>query len=334
MLVFAAAFSALCLLASTQAIPFSMNMSVAQYLEPLADISTGAKISKRSTCGTPSLLTSGERTQSLDAHNDFRAMETNAADMSQMVYSDELAARAQEWADGCVWAHGLTSMCDGTSIGQNMYISMSSGGFPDSDMTKAVKSWYDEKVDYDYNSNTCAANKVCGHYTQVVWAKSTEVGCAVARCPSMNVGGRIWNSATFVVCNYAPAGNFNGELPYVSGSSCSQCTNALGTNVGNKCVDGMCVACFPGEDSACSCPPASSCSGQGSYNTNTCGCDCNSGFYGDECQSSCNCADAPGYESSCPQWTVYCTNPSYRTFMTDYCRGTCTNLCQHPAGAC
>lgn len=34
-------------------------------------------------------------------------------------------------------------------------------------MTKIVETWYGENVDYNLNTNVCAPNKVCGHYTQV-----------------------------------------------------------------------------------------------------------------------------------------------------------------------
>ncbi|PWA66556.1 pathogenesis-related protein PR-1 type [Artemisia annua] len=69
----------------------------------------------------------------------------------------------------------------------------------------AVKLWVAEKANYDYNSNTCAPGKTCGHYTQVVWRKSVRLGCARVRCNS---------GAWFVTCNYDPVGNFIGQKPY------------------------------------------------------------------------------------------------------------------------
>ncbi|KAJ1396583.1 Ves allergen [Sesbania bispinosa] len=69
----------------------------------------------------------------------------------------------------------------------------------------AVRLWVNEKADYDYNSNSCASGKQCGHYTQVVWKNTKRVGCAKVRC---NNGG------TFITCNYDPPGNYVGQRPY------------------------------------------------------------------------------------------------------------------------
>jgi pathogenesis-related protein 1 len=65
-----------------------------------------------------------------------------------------------------------------------------------------VGAWAGESRNYDYASNKCRG--VCGHYTQIVWAGTREVGCAVA-----TGGGRqVW------VCNYDPPGNWIGKRPY------------------------------------------------------------------------------------------------------------------------
>ncbi|XP_012072761.2 pathogenesis-related protein 1 [Jatropha curcas] len=70
---------------------------------------------------------------------------------------------------------------------------------------EAVKMWVDEKTYYDYNSNSCAPGRVCGHYTQVVWRESVRLGCAKVTCT---------NGGTFIGCNYDPPGNYIGKRPY------------------------------------------------------------------------------------------------------------------------
>ncbi|KAL6636814.1 hypothetical protein ACP70R_024386 [Stipagrostis hirtigluma subsp. patula] len=72
----------------------------------------------------------------------------------------------------------------------------------------AVRSWVEEKRNYHYDTNTCDAGKVCGHYTQVVWRKTQRIGCARVVCAA--------NRGVFVVCSYDPPGNFNGERPFLT----------------------------------------------------------------------------------------------------------------------
>nr|XP_034330685.1 GLIPR1-like protein 1 [Crassostrea gigas] len=93
----------------------------------------------------------------------------------------------------------------------------------------AVNDWDDEKFYYNYGANTCSF--VCGHYTQVVWAETEYVGCAVASCsPLVLPGGTTWSSGYYYVCNYGESGNFNGARPYVSGATCSQCPSGYTCN--------------------------------------------------------------------------------------------------------
>jgi pathogenesis-related protein 1 len=70
----------------------------------------------------------------------------------------------------------------------------------------AVAEWAGEEKDYDYSSNTCADGKVCGHYTQIVWADTTEVGCQQYDCPA--------DKQPVLVCRFFPAGNVIGQKPY------------------------------------------------------------------------------------------------------------------------
>ncbi|GAT28463.1 SCP-like extracellular protein [Aspergillus luchuensis] len=49
-----------------------------------------------------------------------------------------------------------------------------------------------------------------GHFSQIVWAATTHVGCATVTCDSLgNVDAS--EALPFTVCNYSPAGNYEGE---------------------------------------------------------------------------------------------------------------------------
>ena len=49
-----------------------------------------------------------------------------------------------------------------------------------------------------------------GHFSQIVWKSTTEVGCATVVCDKLgNVDSG--SSLPFTVCNYNPPGNSNGE---------------------------------------------------------------------------------------------------------------------------
>ena len=50
-----------------------------------------------------------------------------------------------------------------SSVGENLAVSSGRGDYYEG----LFILWRNENSDYDFNSNTCDASKVCGHYTQV-----------------------------------------------------------------------------------------------------------------------------------------------------------------------
>ncbi len=73
-----------------------------------------------------------------------------------------------------------------------------------------VSDWESEKAGYNYATDTCSG--VCGHYTQLVWRESVELGCGVTTCQS--ISGLNNGPGEFWVCRYRDAGNFTGRKPY------------------------------------------------------------------------------------------------------------------------
>jgi len=106
-------------------------------------------------------------------------------------------------------AHNVNrSMNYPTYVGENIYASTGSV----TNMTSVVNAWDAEKKDYTLSTNKCKSGAVCGHYTQLVWANTTRLGCGRAKCENVKYTNN-------VVCNYAPGGNYNNVKPYVAFSS-------------------------------------------------------------------------------------------------------------------
>lgn len=103
-----------------------------------------------------------------------------------------------------------------------------------------ITLWYEEYVDYDFDSQSCAENEVCEHYTQMVWDSTRYVGCGYAMCESLN---RVaWTkSSMYLVCNYYPSGNIAGSDPYTPGNGtvCSNCDSDR-----QYCQSGLCSGCM------------------------------------------------------------------------------------------
>ncbi|KAL5476104.1 hypothetical protein EMCRGX_G026010 [Ephydatia muelleri] len=156
-------------------------------------------------------LTSTQKMQLLNTHNAVRrSVQPPATDIKTMKWSRELENTAQNYANQCIWGHNSNRQTSPfSSVGENLYTS--TGDIQD--YGSVVRSWYDEAKYYHYDSNTCDNSKVCGHYTQVVWANSDSLGCGVTRCANLRDLPSFKN-ALIVVCNYGPSGNFIGEKPY------------------------------------------------------------------------------------------------------------------------
>lgn len=128
----------------------------------------------------------------LNAHNEYRKKH-GAAPLS---WSRRAERMAQDWADHLAsekrLEHGNHS-----GMGQNL------GYVFGQEMTgQAVTDmWYDEFKDYDFNKGQFTATT--GHFTQLVWRSTTEMGIARATASDGSV---------YAVCNYVPAGNVLGQF--------------------------------------------------------------------------------------------------------------------------
>jgi hypothetical protein len=104
-------------------------------------------------------------------------------------WSTKLAAAAQSWANGCSLSHSNP----GARPNQGENLAWGSGSF--STASSSVDRWYGEANQYKFSAP--GFSSATGHFTQMVWKGSRELGCAFAVCGGQN----------FWVCRYSPAGN-------------------------------------------------------------------------------------------------------------------------------
>jgi uncharacterized protein YkwD len=139
----------------------------------------------------------------VDTHNRYR--EKHCA--KPLTWSPALAEVAQKWAEtlkakGCMFGHS-----NNRKYGENLAAGTTGAMPPEA----VVTMWYDEVAKYDFKKPTFSMET--GHFTQVVWTTTTQVGCGMAQCKGMD----IW------VCNYAPPGNWEGQYrEHVLPTSCKK----------------------------------------------------------------------------------------------------------------
>jgi uncharacterized protein YkwD len=131
--------------------------------------------------------------QMLAAHNAVRA----ELRLKPLEWSGDLESLARVWAEVLLREHRFEHRPN-NRFGENLFAIEGGRTTP----SRVVASWASEAVDYDYASNGC--HRVCGHYTQIVWRDTRQVGCAVAQ----SANRQVW------VCNYNPPGNILGRRPY------------------------------------------------------------------------------------------------------------------------
>jgi hypothetical protein len=121
-----------------------------------------------------------------------------------------LLGRGRDAADAARWAAHLSSLPalehdNSLDIdGENLWRGSKNAYTPE-DM---VELWIDEKAAFKNgvfpDVSTSGQWEDVGHYTQVVWRKTAEVGCALDEAGEDEV----------LVCRYMEGGNFEGEKTY------------------------------------------------------------------------------------------------------------------------
>jgi pathogenesis-related protein 1 len=164
----------------------AVTMSVAQTVPS----TTGSKANQK------------DAQEALDFHNKVR----KDVGTKPLQWSTELAKYAQAWADnlantGCDMKHRPHAGEWKQIHGENIFWG-SGAGYT---VLNASESWYSEIKDYKHGPLTNDNWADAGHYTQMVWKSTTQVGIAQVTCK----GGEI-----LIVANYDPPGNYMGDSAY------------------------------------------------------------------------------------------------------------------------
>ncbi len=134
----------------------------------------------------------------LTTHNAERA-ELGVPDL---VWSDALARDAAAWAQtlkggGALRHSGISGQ------GENLWMG-TRGAY---DTLEMVDSWLEERGMFKRgrfpNVSSTGRWPDVGHYTQMIWANTRVIGCAVSSDVDFD----------YLVCRYFPAGNWMGEDP-------------------------------------------------------------------------------------------------------------------------
>ncbi|KAF8821494.1 SCP family extracellular subfamily protein [Cardiosporidium cionae] len=176
------------------------------------------------------------RQRILDMHNMLRSYEAGnawgggAVYMLRLVYDMGLEKYAKNYASKlCAtghWGHSKRSPPDRVAPGENLYVNTidySNKGETAFDASIIVKKWWDERKYFDWNAKDPAAKatrmgQMIGHYTQIVRAEASAVGCWIVT--GCQCGGNrpcrkennppYWS--TYMACHY-DFGN-QGWFPY------------------------------------------------------------------------------------------------------------------------
>jgi len=136
------------------------------------------------------------RNDCLDRHN-FHRKNHGVDDLKFNSELNEIAQNyAKKLADTNTFEHSGATF-NGDNIGENIFMQSGRamlGGMP-------ADSWYDEIKDYNFK-NPQQKTGVVGHFTQLVWKGSKEIGIGCAQAS---------DGSYYVVSNYYPAGNWVGE---------------------------------------------------------------------------------------------------------------------------
>jgi len=131
----------------------------------------------------------------LDSHNKCRAKHG----VKPLRLNQKICEYSQKWAEKLASSE-LLEHSGSHQYGENLYYCWHSDPRIVMKGNEPVESWYSEVKTHKYGGKP--RTNETGHFTQVVWKDTKELGVGVAKSKSGKV---------FVVTNYSPPGNFIGK---------------------------------------------------------------------------------------------------------------------------
>ncbi|KAH6692451.1 PRY1 protein [Plectosphaerella plurivora] len=133
-------------------------------------------------------------TAALNTHNIYRADH----DASSLQWNDSLATSSEEYLDSEGSDDDECPPFEHSRAGENLAI-----GYQN--VTQAIEAWGDERDEYNFDDQ--GFSTATGHFTQMVWKATTDVGCARKFCA---VDGREYEG-WYLICHYWPPGNVEDQ---------------------------------------------------------------------------------------------------------------------------
>ncbi|CAB3400268.1 unnamed protein product [Caenorhabditis bovis] len=201
------------------------------YVEP-----TGPIVETYTMCPGVTDMSDQARMAFLNTHNKLRsslakglepdgiapgAFAPQAKHMPKMRYNCTIEANARTYALNCVFEHSKPEQRP--QCGENLYYRGSTNYPKILSGEDASNAWWSELPDIGVGSENRMTSQLfstgVGHYTQMAWDRTTDLGCYVAHCPSM----------TYSVCQYYTPGNYMNEMIYEVGPPCTQDSDCPGS---------------------------------------------------------------------------------------------------------
>ncbi|MCY4046284.1 MAG: CAP domain-containing protein [Cellvibrionales bacterium] len=177
-----------------------------------------------------------------------------ATNMQALSWDSTLEQVAQNYANQCQWQHNdnrtddfvaLNGNPEITYVGENIAFYASTNN-PMSMIR--VQEMFDamatgEAINWSFgtigNTEYCDQGQ-CGHATQMFWANTQFVGCAITHCdPTMVPNPEFPFTDIYMVCNYGQSGNYQNQTPYVQALSEGAICSDNRSNTQTECTEGL-----------------------------------------------------------------------------------------------